>query len=68
MNFFLPHPRLAPAPNPTGVKILLARVSRVRVRARVRVRVAVLASGHPWGRGTQRAACHNPVDGRIPKP
>ena len=36
---FLPHPGLAPAPDPTGVKILLARVSRVRVRARVRVRV-----------------------------
>ena len=44
---FLPHPRLAPAPDPTGVKILLARVSRVRIR------VTVLASGHPRGRGAQ---------------
>ena len=30
---FLPQPRLVPAPDPTGVKILLARVSTLRAAA-----------------------------------
>ena len=57
-------PQVCTTPDPTGVKILLARVSRVRVRVRVRVkvrvrvtvrvRVVVLASGNPQGRGAQR--------------
>ena len=63
INFFCHTPDLRPPPDPTGVKILLARVSRVRVRVirvrvrvrfRVRVTVTVSASGHPRGRGAQR--------------
>ena len=39
--FFSQHPRLAPAPDPTGVKILFARVPRIRIRVRVTVTVTV---------------------------
>ena len=36
--------------NPTGVKILSARVSRVRVRVTVEVRIRVRVTGSTFGR------------------